>query len=330
FEVIFDRILDREDLLLRSDDGMEGGVERGGLAASGRTGDEDDPVGPFDQPDETAVGFLVHAELGQREEDAIFVEHAHDDPLAEKHGDDAHAQIHLPAADRELDPAVLRQPLLRDIHVREDLDAAEDRGLESADLGRQLRGLEDAVDAIANGELVLVRLDVDVARALVDRLDDDLVDEPDDARLLRHLEEVLRALARRSGFGLADAHHRVDRVAADAVVRLDQLVDLRLGSEHGLDAEPGEHARLVEGVEVVGVARDDAEAAVRAGDGDDPAPEDDLRRQVLEGPGVDLERGDLGDEGDREKIADDLEERRLVDPPCPQEDLIEPQSLPLL
>ena len=53
--------------------------------------------------------------------------------------------------------------------------------------------VEDAVDAVADAQLLLVRLDVDVARALLDRRHQHDVDEPDDRRFLALLRERLGA-----------------------------------------------------------------------------------------------------------------------------------------
>ena len=81
----------------------------------------------------------------------------------------------------DLDAAVLRQALLGDVQLRHDLDARRDR---VAELHRRRHDVvEDAVDAEPDAELLLVRLDVDVARALLNRRHQHQVDEPDDRRL---------------------------------------------------------------------------------------------------------------------------------------------------
>ena len=41
---VFHRVLDRDDVLVRRVEDIESGVQRGGLAGSGRTGDQDGPV----------------------------------------------------------------------------------------------------------------------------------------------------------------------------------------------------------------------------------------------------------------------------------------------
>ena len=87
------------------------------------------------------------------------------------------------AVDREadLDAAVLRQPLLGDVQLRHDLQARRDR---VAELHRRRHDVvQDAVDAEPDAELLLVRLDVNVARALLNRRHEHQVDEADDRRL---------------------------------------------------------------------------------------------------------------------------------------------------
>ena len=279
-EMIFHRVLDREHLDGGADDGVERGVERGGLARTGRTGDEEDAVRPVDQALEHGVGRVVHAQLLEREEHVRLVQETHHDAFAEEHRDDAHADVHLPAADLELDAAVLRDAAFGDVEVREDLDAADDRGLEPVHLRRHGGFLQHAVDPVADRDLVLVGFDVDVRGPLADRLDDDLVDELDDARLLRHLEQVLAAFDRGAAPGeVVGPDHLVQGVAAEAEVGLDQLLDVVPRRQHRLDVEPGAEPQVVEDIEVEGVAGGDVEDAVLARDRDEALPVDHLRRQ---------------------------------------------------
>ena len=120
---------------------------------------------------------------------------------------------------------------------------------------------------------------MDVARPLVDCLEDDFVDELDDARLLRHLQQVL-AIVLRTGEGeVVVAGHLLDRVAADAVVILDDLVDLVPGREYRADLEAGQQLDLVKNIEVERVTRRHLEHAVLAGDGREVIAIDEARRQ---------------------------------------------------
>jgi hypothetical protein len=142
-----------------------------------------------DGPLEVVEGLRVEAELRHVELEVRLVEEAHDDLLAPERGQHGDAEVHLLAlAHLELDAAVLRQAALGDVERAHDLERARDRVLQ---LERRAHLLDEhAVDAVADAELLLVGLDVDVARALLDGVEQDRVAEADDGRVLRGLLEV--------------------------------------------------------------------------------------------------------------------------------------------
>jgi len=80
------------------------------------------------------------------------------------------------------DPTVLRQPLFADVQLRHDLEAA-DHGI--FQLQRRVHHrLQNAIDAEPHAQLLLVRLDVNVAGAALDRIGQDQVHQLDDRRFL--------------------------------------------------------------------------------------------------------------------------------------------------
>jgi hypothetical protein len=104
------------------------------------------------------------------------------DLLTEQHRQRRDAEVDDPVPHLELEAAVLRHAALGDVELAEDLDAAGERRLE---LDGRLHHLEQrTVDAVAHPQLVLERLDVDVARAPSHRLGEDAVDELDDRRIV--------------------------------------------------------------------------------------------------------------------------------------------------
>ena len=107
-----------------------------------------------------------------------------------QHRDDRDADVHLRVVDPDLDAAVLRQPLLGDVQVAENLDARHDGRLEALDLRRHRHVLQHAVNAVADAELVLERLEVDVRGPQLDRVPQDLVDEADDRGVLGRAVQV--------------------------------------------------------------------------------------------------------------------------------------------
>lgn len=173
---------------------------------------------------------------------------------------DAHVDFLLLAvveAEAHLDPAVLGEALLGDVHVRQDLDAGDDR---AAVFQRQADDLvEVAVHPVADTEARLVRLEVDVARAPLDGVDKGLVDELDDRGFIGPLllvEEAAFCLV------LDDVDPAVvgqgdvldDLLDPDGVGRpvvlVDGVDDARLRGDDGLDGEPRTEADVLDDLEV--------------------------------------------------------------------------------
>ena len=92
------------------------------------------------------------------------------------------------------------------------------------DLRRHRLHSQQAVDAVADHQPLLLRLDVHVARLLLERFDQHFVDQLDDRRCLRHLgqfAELIGQLVEQFDalFG-ALRDQFADRVAADAEIAL--------------------------------------------------------------------------------------------------------------
>ena len=106
----------------------------------------------------------------------------------------------------------MRDPALGDVHLAHDLDTRDHRILDL--LGHALHLVEDAVDPISDLHAVFVRLEVDVRRAHLERLEEHHIDQLDDRRLVGDVEQVL---------GITDeCGEIVERLSFD---RLDRLVD---------------------------------------------------------------------------------------------------------
>jgi hypothetical protein len=166
----------------------EGGVERGRLARAGRAGDQDDARGAIDQVHELGLHLLGHADLVERELRGRLIEQAENEALAVDRGDAREADVDLAAADADAGVAVLGAVAVGDVELGHDLQSRADGGRERE--RRAERVDQHAVDAEADDELVLHRVDVDVAGATAEGLEEDHVDEADDGRLARELEEV--------------------------------------------------------------------------------------------------------------------------------------------
>ena len=129
----------------------------------------------------------------------------------------------------------------------ENLDARHDGRLEPLDLRGHRHFLQQAVDAVADAQFVLERLDVNVRRAQRERVAEDLIDEADDARVFGGLVEVAVVLAVvRDDLEAFLLFEQVERVRADAEVLLYLALERRAGREHGLELEVGERLEAIQ------------------------------------------------------------------------------------
>ena len=105
-----------------------------------------------------------------RERLLLLVEQAQAHALGVDRRDGGDADVEHDAVGLEGDAAVLRQPALGDVQPRHDLEARDDRVLEAQQVLRQGHGHEQAVDAVADAQLALLRLEMDVGGGVGDRL----------------------------------------------------------------------------------------------------------------------------------------------------------------
>jgi hypothetical protein len=224
--------------------------------------DQDDAVGPVDEIVHQPEVALGEAEIFQAEEHARLVEDTHDDPLEPAaRRDRGDADVDALARDLEGDAAVLREALLRDVERRHDLHARGDRRHEL--LRGALGDVELAVDPVAHDDVALLRLDVDVARALADGLGEEAVDPRDDGRVVVGVDDVDEVVLLRGVVALEGAA-LVFLLLPDAVDRVEAA--LRGGHRHlhGL-AEDG--ADVVDRRRVEGVGDDAIDRVVVLGGG---------------------------------------------------------------
>ena len=96
--------------------------------------------------------------------------------------------------------AVLRHEPLRDVHVRHDFDARDQRGMKV--LWRRRLFLQQSVYAVAQLQRLLKRQYMNVARTFPQRGGYDQVDQVHHRRLVGHHFDVVRAFLRRRPGGL--------------------------------------------------------------------------------------------------------------------------------
>ena len=234
-------------------------VERGGLAGSGGPGHQHHPVGPVDVLLEGLEGLGIEAELGHVQLETGLVEEAEHHLLAEQRRADGNAEVHLaPLAQLQLDSPILREAALCDVQFGHDLEAGDDCQLQ---LHRRLHHLvEHAVHAVADAKVLLVRLDVDVGGALLDRVEQDQVHQLHHRRVGGALLQVADVgdaclVVLDADLALVEPfHHLVVRGALLRVVLVQRLLDGLLAGDDDLDVVAGEELDVVDGVDVRGVA----------------------------------------------------------------------------
>jgi len=133
------------------------------------------------------------------------------------------------------DAAVLRQASLGDVKIREHLETRDDG--QGKVLGRWRQFGERAIDATADLEFVLERLEMNVGRLVADRLREHQVDEADDRCLPGELRDVRLAqvlpLASLRGSRLQIAKGGTERGVSLTVVSTDeQPHPFRVGDRH--------------------------------------------------------------------------------------------------
>ena len=119
----------------------------------------------------------------ERPLDLAGAEDAHDDLLSQRPGHGAHPELHFPAVDRGAELAVLGKSPLGDNEIGHDLDPG--RQTETRAPRKRAEVLERAVDAHADVDLLLLRLDMDIAGIHLDRAHRGR-DPPDQGRVVGH------------------------------------------------------------------------------------------------------------------------------------------------
>src|SRR6266404_4337260 len=182
------------------------------------------------------------------EQHGALVEQSHHHPPAEHGGGGGEADVDVPAGQLHPDTPVLGEAILGDVEAAHDLHAGDDRVLEA--LGRPDHLLQHAVHPEAHADVLLLRLDVDVAGPLLGGAEEQRVDQADDGRLVAGVEEILRLLqlvrdhVQVAGLEIADQLLRL--VRGTVVDRVDAVEDGLRRHQDGRDAGPEQKAHAVQ------------------------------------------------------------------------------------
>ena len=218
-------------------------------------------------------------------------------------------------ADGDAGAPVLRPETVRDVEPGHDLDPG-DQGQPGVP-GHFHHLAQHAVDAVADGDPALDRLDVDVAGPAGHPVREHHVHQPDD-RTLAGLLGAGRPLVILVGqlLDLEVAPHALEQPGDHLVAPTVDLVQLvadhpRRGEQHPHLAPGGEGQRLL-GVEVERVGGGDLEVGVGLPHRDDVVPAGQLLGHGLRGPGIDpghvrhREAEPRGDQAEHLIVADQL------------------------
>jgi hypothetical protein len=293
-DLVFDRILDRDDVGLLRLHRPQRRAQRRRLPAAGGADDQNHPVLMAEELAHLFERRRRHPDLLDRRHALAVIEDAHHHFLAKERPQSGHAEVDFGAVlGGRAQPAVLRQPLLGDVHTRHDLQARDQSLMHPL---RQVHDLlEQAVEAMPDEDTLFHRLDVDVARLALDRALDDEIDQVDDWRRLAaflqpgdRFEDFLFHAARQRGLrgGYLDARparpsagRRRHRQLAAAlgcrphqrfvgVARLNGFVDVVAGRDHLLDAIAGLELEVLDEAEEQRIGHRDRQQVFFEGRGD--------------------------------------------------------------
>ena len=167
--LVLDRVFDGDDLVFVALDLVERGVEGGGFAGAGGSGDQHHAVGLANVAAEAAQVFVGEAHHVEREvlellAHRLLVEDAQHGIFAVNRGHDGHAEVDEAALVAHAEAAVLRHALLGDVELAHDLDAAQDGAVVLAGDGRHGL-LQHAVDAVLDVHRIVVAFNMNVGGA---------------------------------------------------------------------------------------------------------------------------------------------------------------------
>src|SRR5829696_2714679 len=253
-------VLDGYDVLLRGVDLVQGGVERGGLAATRRPGDQDGPVRPAEDGLVALVVPRREAQLLQVGVHGGRVEQPQDYLLAVGRGQRGDPEVYLLLVELDGEAPVLGHPLLGDVQVPEELEPGRHGVLELGGDGHYLP--EYAVNPEADRQLARLGLDVDVRGAVPDRVLQHRGNQADYGPLVRAgLDPEVQLVFFVGTLGGGIFEYLVDLLARREDLGL-RGADLILARDDRCDLVPGDDPQVLQRIQVAGVAHRDDEVTV--------------------------------------------------------------------
>ena len=169
--------------------------------------------------------------------------------------------------------------------------------------------MENAVNAVADAQLIFGGFKMNVRRTVLVSFPDDLVDELDDAGFLVALGDFL--VFADENIQRLFLGHFVQRLSADAVIFFQRLFDFTLGRKREIDRTAGVEAHRIEHGGVERIADGDLEGAVLEVGGQGEKLEGDLGGDFVPGLGGNLHLAQV-DERPAQDASQLLEEHVLA------------------
>ena len=286
-ELVFDRILDGDDLVFLGLDLRDRGIQGGRLAASGGTGDQHHPVGLTDVAAELLqVGRVeshhFQVQLAELLAHRLLVQDAQDRILAMDRRHDGDAKVDAAALVTDPEATVLGDAAFGDVEFGHDLDPGDDGGVVLLGDGRHGL-LENAVDPVLDVDVVVFGMNVDVAGPALQGVEDGRVHQPDDGAL-RLIGQLLdgNLLA---GFVLLDQGQALGGLLQHPLGRfalLEYVADLGGPGDPHHQSLPQQRAQLILQHQLARVGNGHHQGAIDRLERDEVVAEHPLRRDVAE------------------------------------------------
>ena len=232
-EDVLDRVLDGQHLAVAGRQAPQRCVERRGLAAAGRPGDQDEAERAAQLHLERLHQSRLEPEARQGEVDALAGQDAQDGELAVDGWRRRDAQVGRPAAHLQRRPAVLRRAGRGDVEVGQHLGPGDHPGPERG--AERLQIAQGAVDPHAHHAAPALLLEVQVGGALGDRPGQHAVEV---AHHRRVAGEVPEPLGVGQALGVAVRRHRQAVVARRAPLVERDGAELHRAAERVGDPAP--------------------------------------------------------------------------------------------
>ena len=258
----------------------------------GGTGDQHHAVRLLDvAPELDQIGIReadhVERKLGELLAHRLFVQHAQHGVFAVNGGHDGDAEIDQAALVAHAETAVLRDAALGDIQLAHHLDARNDGGVPVL-RDRRHGVMQHAVNAVLDGHFLIARLDVNVAGAPLERVEDGGVHQLDHRRDVAVGGQLVDG--ERFVLVLFLADHHVQREAFGDFFEhalgllgfLEQVGDLRERGDLDVQLLLQQDRQLVDQVEVAGIGERDVQVPVLRLDGHEVVAEHQVDRDGVE------------------------------------------------